>query len=592
MSNDINWVYGIDLGTTNSAISIFDGKMETLVIDGKETVPSCVRWLGGDNFEVGKSAYFVRYQDDVAYSTKRLMGSSEVVPLVAETGEKRDFLPREIAAKLLRGMVDKAQEQTLHKNIHDVVITVPAYFNNNQITDTLLAGKDAGLNVLEVMKEPTAAALQYNREITADKTIMVYDLGGGTFDVSVVRISKIANDNLSEADEFDFYSFEEDEETLNEPQGDKTLFSVLKVIGDPKLGGDDVDNIITDLLIERLIEKYRGNTEYPIDMKNSTLASKPVRELIKCRAEEIKKVFDTTSISAQLPLRINGRKYVVNVTRDDFDKAFTEIFNRTDVLMSKIIEMGSDDPDLIDYSSIDQIILVGGTTKSVKIRELLGKRFPGSKVNDSLNPDLSVAQGAAIQAKRIAHGGDDLKVLDVLPMSIGLSTEDGTMNIMLQEGTNIPASKTLVFEKGVGHANTVTLQVYQGNEPLAKFNGLLGEYTLACDNASEFVSVRFSIDTNNTLTVGVVGADGTIETVELERMSTTLQAQNITPEERFCATVEQKIYGCTDEDAVAEMNGIIQDLSDGSISLSRAKNLFSRVRISKVEELNVFGGTE
>lgn len=466
--------FGIDLGTTNSCIAVIGNgnKPEIVRLEAQITMPSCVMWKGGENFVVGSEAYKRRGETNVIYSVKRLMGSSEKIKLIYE-GKTEYFEPWKISCEIIKALVSKAK-LGIYKDITDVVITVPAYFTNTQIEDTKRAGQEAGLHILNIMKEPTAAALLYNQEfnLIEAKRVLLYDLGGGTFDASLVLISPEKDSDLD-----DVYD-------LSMGQ-DKTLFSVLKVLGDTKLGGDDVDNVLAQIMTTRLL----GQGINQGDISNLD------REKILLKAENFKKMGVG---SYRETIKLNGKQAELIVTRDDFVKAFDLVYKKTKILLDKIVT------DPVVGGKIDQIITVGGSTKSELIQQNLKQDYPQITINVSMNPDESVALGAAIQAKRIKFGDDSVKILDCLAMNIGVLSE-GYIKPLLRAGEQIPCSNFssfLTMEKG---QSQVELEVYQGltrfPEECTRLGMLNIDELKTPEDKYARVIITLSIDSNGLLSI-------------------------------------------------------------------------------------------
>ncbi len=423
--------FGIDLGTTNSCIAVIgNGNRPTILpIDKKITLPSCVMWKGGNEFIVGEEAYKNRGRKNVIYSVKRLMGSGRKVKL-EYNDMVREFEPWEISREILVALVTKAK-QGIYKDIRDVVITVPAYFTNTQIEETKKAGEAANLNILCIMKEPTAAALLYNQEFSSKepKKVLLYDLGGGTFDASVVLISSTQDSSLD-----DIYGLSSGNE--------KVLFSVLKVLGDTHLGGDDIDKELVHHLINHLLSQG-VNLE---DISSYT------RELLLLKAEYYKKLGIGTY---QESITINGKEVQLILKSEDFIKATEIVYKKTRFLVQQVLS------DPIVGGNIDQIITVGGSTKSELIQSWLKYDFPEIVINTSMNPDESVALGAAIQAKRSKFGNDSITILDCLAMNIGVLSS-GYITSILSAGDQIPCSNFKLFTTMEKGQKQVALDVYQG----------------------------------------------------------------------------------------------------------------------------------
>lgn len=437
--------FGIDLGTTNSAISVLrNGKIPDIITlkSGKNTLPSCVLWTGkGDEFIVGDEAYNSRYKDNAIYSVKRMMGTDEKIVL-KYGGKEKVLKPEEVSALILKELATQASLQ--YGEVKDVVITVPAYFNNKQLEATRKAGELAGLNVIKTFREPTSASLLYNVDdtIKSEAQVLVYDLGGGTFDVSLVKISKISN--TKELDTI--YGFKSSD--ISDESGNLTL-SVLRTDGDSHLGGDDIDNELYNILEEKLIEQG-------IDVK---YIPREVREELKLRLEQKKKISayghllnlefklqdsKGTKVSTQIPLVPN-----------DFYRATNVVYQKTKRIMENTLSG-------INMSLIDSIVLVGGSTKSEVLKTMLKKDFPLVKIDDALNPDESVALGAAVEAKRAKYGDKSVNVFDVLPLSIGVLA-DGKIKKLIMRNQVVPFSVTRVFSTSRDNQESIAIQIYQGN---------------------------------------------------------------------------------------------------------------------------------
>ena len=499
--------FGIDLGTTNSCIAVIGNgnQPEVIKIAGKNTMPSCVMWEGGDSFIVGTEAYLRRGEANVVYSVKRLMGGGKKVNL-KYNGISKDFEPWEISREILKSLVFEAKKG-LYRNIEDVVITVPAYFTNTQIEETKKAGEAAGLNIINMMKEPTAAALIYNRDIsTINKTdlkqncysgsdtakkVLLYDLGGGTFDVSVVKVSKQDSAELDNV-----YG-------LDNSGKESILFSVVKVLGDMKLGGDDIDKILVDSIVSRLIKQ--GIPRNDID--------ETTRKKIFHIAEQWKKQGISSYRST---ISLKGQKVELSLNPSDFEKAYKAIYQKTKQIMDKVLE----DPST--GGRIDQIITVGGSTKAVLIQSNLKNDFPNIPINSSLNPDESVALGAAIQAKRSKFGDDSINILECLAMNIGLLS-NGQISNVLKAGDQIPCSNFRTFLTMEEGQLGVDLDVYQGLTRYPEECTCLGRLKL--DNLETRKDVHGKIlltlfvDSNGLLSIEAEAGASGIHKLELVNLS-------------------------------------------------------------------------
>lgn len=487
--------FGIDLGTTNSCISVVDNAGIPHIIplgeDKDVTLPSCVMWDGEtDTFIVGKEAYEKRNQSNVCYSVKRLMGTDKLVRFV-DKDKVITRTPAEVSSLILKELVNKISNT--YKEVKDVVITVPAEFNNKQIEDTKKAGELAGLNVLNIMREPTAASLAYKVDHNSGN-ILVYDLGGGTFDVSIVSVK---NEECTEIDTdlFDILGIEDTKS--------KAIIQVKGTRGDTHLGGDDLDLEVLNIIKGRLED--RGVN---IDKEHSYLK----QDLI-LRIEKYKKMFcsDLKSITkidlnvkvrreTKPPFKEKTEEIFIPLYSEDFQKATVTIFNKT----VKFLD------DLLSQSKlrIDVVELVGGSTKNEYLRLLLRERYKDSRIETHLNPDEAVALGAAIQAKRLKFGSDDLDVFDVTASAFGIEVEDGRVIPLIEKNQSIPFSFSKDFITTYDDQEIMSIRIYEGQKIYAKQNTYLGDIVirdLPKKPAGEVsCKVILSIDSNGLLVCKVV----------------------------------------------------------------------------------------
>lgn len=444
---EVKPAFGIDLGTTNSCISVLkSGKIPTIIpINGvKTTLPSCVMWKGGDKFIVGEEAYAKKYKSNVASSVKRIIGTNEKVVL-EYGGKKLELTPEEISAKVLRELADRASKT--YGKVEDVVITVPAYFNNSQIEATRKAGEIAGLNVLKTFREPTSAALTYLIDDLnkPEVTVLVYDLGGGTFDISLLRIAK--TQDTSKIDEL--YGFDSD--AVEDNSGAITL-TVIKTDGDSKLGGDDIDNALLEIVMTKLKEAGYETKYIPVEQAKE----------IKHNLEQFKKNSNSI-IEMPLDFKLNDKvgshlKHVVRITPEDFYNATKVVYDKTKVCMDRALNG-------VALNTIDAILLVGGSTKSQLIKSFLAHDFGNVFISDALNPDESVSLGAAIEAKRVKYGDSNMCVYDVIPLSVGVYA-DGIVNKIIAKNQVVPCVASRWFATTVDDQEEISLDFYQGNSPL------------------------------------------------------------------------------------------------------------------------------
>lgn len=446
--------FGIDLGTTNSAISVLRNGTDSEIIPvglKRTTIPSCVMWKGGDNFIVGEEAYENRYKDSVIYSVKRLMGTNETVTL-RYSGKEKVMEPAEVSAEILKELCKRASK--VYGEIKDVVISIPAHFNDLQIRDTIKAGELAGLNVMTTIKEPTAAAINYEDlqdDSDRDETTLVYDLGGGTFDITLLQITKTGNIDLED----DLYGFgDDDADTVA-----NTVLRVLDTDGDTRLGGDDIDAEMYRLVLRKLMTKG-------VDITKISTADK---EDIKLRLERMKKL-GVSAYDMKLEFKLldaQGTKVdeTIEIAVDDFYKATEVIYRKSKQLVDKVLAN--------NLCNVHQMVLVGGSTKSEIIREFLERDYPDMHINYALNPDESVALGAGIQAYRTKYGSSNVQVFDVIPLAIGVLSE-GYITKQIEANTCIPFSARSRYTTIVDNQEFLDVAIYQGNSILKEECTYLG----------------------------------------------------------------------------------------------------------------------
>lgn len=423
-------IVGIDLGTTNSAVSVYTNTtIPTLLQVGKDkfTLPSCVMWLGGDDFIVGEEAYNNRYLSNVCYSIKRMMGSGQTVTLRLESGEERTFTPAEISSQILKKI--KEQVAIYFKPVSKCVITVPAYFDQLQINDTLEAAKLAGLDCMQILKEPTSASYIYSQLGYADTGHrLIYDLGGGTFDVThmlFVRRDAIPSKmltSLKKQYDIDFSS------SNNTDLTDQYFCRVLGTYGDIRLGGDDIDKAMGNELLESS------------GIKNP---SHELRERVYLACETYKK----SGFYSQF-IVVDGNKF--ELTQDLLNRAVDKIFEKT-------MEIIKD----IDTSKISSIVLVGGSTKSERLREDLAKAFPDVEISAVLDPDATVALGAGSVAKALANN-DTMQYADVLPLPIGVLVDECRVDVCIPKNTSMPYCVSRIYRTLHDNQSIIKVKVYQG----------------------------------------------------------------------------------------------------------------------------------
>jgi molecular chaperone DnaK len=451
---------GIDLGTTNSVVAVLEGGEPSVVAnaEGNRTTPSIVAFKGDETL-VGELAkrQAITNPDNTIRSIKRHIGTNW-----KETFEGKVYTPQEISARILQKLKTDA-ESYLGEDVTEAVITVPAYFNDAERQATKEAGKIAGLNVLRIINEPTAASLAYGLENSEDQKILVFDLGGGTFDVSVLEISE-------------------------------GVFEVKSTSGDSKLGGDDWDQRVMDWLIE----KFKSSTG--IDISNDKMAIQRIKEGAEKAKIELSSTSETEINLPFITANDAGPQHLLEkLSRSEFEKITADLVDRT----KEPVENALSDAGL-NYSDIDHVILVGGSTRMPAVQALV-KSLTGKDPHKGVNPDEVVASGAAIQAGVLKGDVKDVLLLDVTPLTLGVETKGGIMTKMIERNTTIPTKRSETFTTAEDNQTQVEIHVLQGEREMASGNKSLGKFTLtdipAARQGTPQIEVTFDIDANGIVNV-------------------------------------------------------------------------------------------
>ncbi len=473
---------GIDLGTTNSVVAVMEGGKPTVIAnaEGSRTTPSIVGFSKTGEKLVGQLAkrQAILNPDKTIASIKRHMGDDYKVNI-----DGKEYTPQEISAMILRKLADDASAY-LGEKVTSAVITVPAYFNDAQRQATKDAGRIAGLDVLRIVNEPTAAALAYGLEKEKSEKVLVFDLGGGTFDVSILEIG----DGVHE---------------------------VLSTSGDTHLGGDDFDQKVMDWICEEF-KKQEG-----IDLRSDKQAMQRVKEAAEKAKCELSSVMETNINLPFITADANGPKHLdLNLTRAKFEDLSRDLLNRCKTPVENALKDAG-----VTKADINEVVLVGGSTRIPAVQQLV-KEYTGKEPNQSVNPDEVVAVGAAIQAGVLAGEVKDIVLLDVTPLTLGIETLGGVMTPLVPRNTTIPVSKSQVFSTAENNQTAVDIHVLQGERPMAKDNKSLGMFRLdgipPAMRGLPQIEVTFDIDAN-----GIVNVSAKDKATNKEQKITITNSSNL-----------------------------------------------------------------
>jgi molecular chaperone DnaK len=571
-------IIGIDLGTTNSCVAVIENGIPKVIenSEGTRTTPSIVAYAN-DEILVGASAkrQAVTNPKNTIYASKRLIGRKfkeqavqkdiDLMPykiIEAKNGDAwiqaqdKELAPPQVSAEVLRKM-KKTAEDYLGHSVTQAVITVPAYFNDQQRQATKDAGQIAGLEVLRIINEPTAAALAYgvDKKDSKDRKVAVYDLGGGTFDVSIIEIANVDNDKQIE---------------------------VLSTNGDTFLGGEDFDQRIMDFLVDEF-KKEQG-----IDLKNDVLALQRLKDAAEKAKIELSNSAQTEVNLPYVTADASGPKHlVVKLTRSKLESLVEDLIERSLAPCRVAMKDAGVKP-----ADIDEVILVGGQTRMPKVQEAVEKLF-GKAPRKDVNPDEAVAVGAAVQGAVLGGDRTDVLLLDVTPLSLGIETMGGIMSKLIEKNTTIPTKKSQVFSTAEDNQPAVTIKCFQGERELAQYNKLLGEFNLdgiaPAPRGMPQIEVTFDIDANGIMNISAkdkstgkenkitIKSDSGLSKDQIEEMVRDAEA-NAETDKKTKELIETK------NQAEAQIHSFRKDLEELKDDLTEEEKSNIEVAISNLEE--------